>query len=343
VDLKLGGGFWAASYVDSNSIVCYSLGLLCICFRFGGDMTIHDTNPPKIALMALGRFIGTMVYLTDVPHRRIVRRNLQFAFPDWSREQIRRTSKRVFQNLGTTLVEICQLSTFSREDVLANVQVEGADRWQRALESKRGLIIVSAHLGNWEFGMQYAACFMQKPTLGVAKKIRFQPLNQWVHNLRTRFGNTIIYKKGALPEMRKTLRRGDVVAFLVDQSRRREGVDVNFFGRRVTATPAAAFLSIRCKCPVLPIFCIRETNGQLTIHVDVPLDLEWTGDLRSDVQTNTQRITDVVERMVRKYPEQWFWVHKRWKKYYPHLYPEYQLRRHRRKAREKRRGRKMAG
>ena len=140
--------------------------------------------------------------------------------------------------------------------------------------------------------------------------------------------------------MRNALRRGGVVAFLVDQSRRREGVDVDFFGRRVTATPAAAFLSIRCKCPVLPIFCIRETNGQLTIHVEAPLEIEWTGDLRADVQTNTQRITDAVELMVRKYPEQWFWVHKRWKKYYPHLYPEYQLRRQRRKAREKRREKK---
>jgi KDO2-lipid IV(A) lauroyltransferase len=335
--------FAAASNVDSNSIVCYSLGLLCIGFDSGGNMTIHNTKSPKISILTLGRFIGTMVYLSDVPHRRIVRRNLQFAFPDWSRKRLQRTAKHVFQNLGTTFVEICRLSSFSREDVLASVQVAGAERWRQALESRRGLIIVSAHLGNWEIGMQYAACFMQKPALGVAKKIRFQPLNQWVHNLRTRFGNTIIYKKGALPEMRQTLRRGGVVAFLVDQSRRSEGVDVNFFGHRVTATPAAAFLSIRCKAPVLPIFCIRETNGQLTIHVDAPLEIEWTGDLRSDVQTNTQLITDTVERMVRKYPEQWFWIHKRWKKYYPHLYPEYQLRRQRRKARKARRERKMAG
>jgi len=226
-------------------------------------------------------------------------------------------------------------------DVLARVRVEGAGRWMRALEKNQGLIIVSAHLGNWEVGMQYAACFMQKPALGVAKKIRFQPLNQWVHKLRTRFGIDIIYKKGALPDMRRTLRRDGVVALLVDQSKRREGVDVKFFGRNVTVTPAAAFLAIRCKSPILPIFCIREANGQLTIQVEQPLILKWSGDLRSDVQANTQLITDAVERMIRKYPEQWFWVHKRWKKYYPHLYPEYQLRRQRRKARETRQERRM--
>jgi KDO2-lipid IV(A) lauroyltransferase len=287
--------------------------------------------------IALGRIIGTLVYLIDAPHRRIVRRNLRLAFPDWSPEKIRQTSKRVFQHLGATFVEICQLATYSKSDVVDRVCVVGAERWRHALDNRQGLIIVSAHLGNWEFGMQYAACFMQKPALGVAKRIRFQPLSQWVHNLRTRFGTSIIYKKGALPDMRKALRRGEIVGLLVDQSKRKEGVDVKFFGHRVPATPAAAFLSIRCKSPILPIFCIREASGQLTIYVEQPIKIRWSGDLRSDVQANTQLITDAVEGMIRKYPEQWFWVHKRWKKYYPHYYPAYQLRRERRKQREKRR------
>jgi len=291
----------------------------------------------------LGRILGTAAYLTDTPHRRIVRRNLRFAFPDWTPEQIRQTTRHVFHHLGVTFVEVCQLAASSRDDLTARVKVVGSERWRKTLAENRGLIIVSAHLGNWEVGMQYAACFMQKPALGVAKKIRFQPLNQWVHKLRTRFGNQIIYKKGALPDMRRALRSGGVVAMLVDQSKRREGVDVNFFGYKVPTTPAAAFLAIRCKSPVLPIFCIREGTGQLTIHVDPPLEFEWSGDLRADVQTNTQLITDAVERAVRKYPAQWFWVHKRWKKYYPQLYPEYRLRRQRRKAREERREQKQAG
>jgi KDO2-lipid IV(A) lauroyltransferase len=184
---------------------------------------------------------------------------------------------------------------------------------------------------------------MQQSTMGVVKQIRFKPLNQWVHNLRTRFGITTIYRKGALPEMRQALRRNQNVGLLVDQSRRKDGVDVNFFGHRVPATPAAAFLGLRCKSPILPIFCIRDASGQLAVHVDEPLDLKWSGDLRADVRANTQLITDAVERMIRKYPEQWFWVHKRWKKYYPHLSPEYQLRRQRYKAREARREQRRAG
>jgi len=291
--------------------------------------------------IALGRIIGTLAYLIDAPHRRIVRTNLRLAFPGWSPEKIRQTSKRVFQHLGATLVEICQLATYSKSDVMARVRVVGAERWRRALDRNQGLILVSAHLGNWEFGTQYTACFMQKPILGVVKKIRFKPLNQWLHNLRARFGIHVIYKKGALPDMRQALRRNEVVGLLVDQSRRKESVDVIFFGHRVPATPAAAFLGLRCKSPILPMFCIREASGQLTVHVDQPLNIKWSGDLRADVQANTQLITDAVERMIRKYPEQWFWVHKRWKKYYPHLYPEYQLRRQRHKEKEERRAQRM--
>mgnify|MGYP001819335589 CR=1 FL=1 len=307
-------------------------------YTVGRHMRNLNTNRQTKRAITTGRMIGTLVYMIDAPHRRIVRRNLRLAFPDWSQEKIRQTSKRVFQHLGATFVEICQLATYSKSDVVDRVCVVGSERWRQALDNRQGLIIVSAHLGNWEFGMQFAACFLQKPVLGVAIRIRFQLLNQWVHKVRTRFGTRIIYKKGALPEMQQTLRRGGIVGLLVDQSRRLEGVEVTFFGHKVTATPAAAFLALRCKCPVLTIFCVREADGQLTLVVKPPLEFKPTGSLRSDVQANTQVITDAVERMIRKYPEQWFWVHKRWKKYYPHLYPEYQARKKRRHKRTGRHG-----
>jgi KDO2-lipid IV(A) lauroyltransferase len=158
-----------------------------------------------------------------------------------------------------------------------------------------------------------------------------------LNRLRIRFGVKIIEKKGALPVMRQTLRRGEVIALLIDQSKRSESVVVNFFGKKVTAPPAAALLALRCKCPVLPSFCVREKTGQLTIRVGSPLNLEHTGDLRADLITNTQMMTDMTESAVRAYPDQWFWMHKRWKKHYPYLYPEYYARRRRRKQREQRR------
>jgi len=288
-------------------------------------------------IVRLGKILGGAAYLLDVPHRRIVRRNLRFAYPDWSREKVGHISQRVFQNLGVSFLEIFQTATLSREQVLDRVRVVGEENLQNALKSKNGLVVVSAHLGSWETGLLFFCGYVQKPILGVVKKIRFAPLNRWVLRLRSRFGIEIVEKKGAMPEMRRMLRRGGVIGLLVDQSRRSEGVEVNFFGHKVTTTPAAAFLAIRCNSPVLPIFCVRDDHDRLTVVAKPLLEMRRTGDLRSDVQANTQIITDIIEKAVRQYPDQWFWVHKRWKKYYPHLYPEYQARRKRRHESKRRR------
>jgi KDO2-lipid IV(A) lauroyltransferase len=176
------------------------------------------------------------------------------------------------------------------------------------------------------------------PLTGVAKKLRNSILDRVVHKLRTRFGNKIIYKKGALPEMTQTLRNGEILGLLMDISRRFDGVEVQFFGRRATATPAAALLALRCKSPVVPIFSHRNRKGELVIKAERPVEIKRTGNLRSDLQTNTQLITDRVERAVRKNPEQWNWILKRWKEFYPGLYPESTKRLQRLKLKEKRRG-----
>ena len=122
--------------------------------------------------------------------------------------------------------------------------------------------------------------------------------------------------------MMQTLRQGAMVAILMDISRRFDAVEVNFFGRRATATPAAALLGLRCKSPIIPAFCHRDATGRLIVQVEPPVEIQRTGDLRSDLQTNTQLISDRVERAIRNYPEQWNWLLKRWKDFYPDLYPE---------------------
>lgn len=288
----------------------------------------------------MGKCLGSFVYSFDVPHRRIVRRNLRFSYPEWSQNQIQGLSKRIFQHFGIGLFEVLQMACSTREDMLNNVQIEGDEILTKALAKQKGVIVVSAHLGNWEMGLQYCPCYLQMPLTGVAKRLRNTILDRLVHKLRTRFGNKIIYKKGALPEMTQALRQGQILGILMDISRRFDGVEVQFFGRRATATPAAAMLAIRCKSPVVPIFCHRNPGGKLVIRVERPVEIKRTGNLRSDLKTNTQLITDCVERAVRKCPEQWNWFLKRWKEFYPELYPESEKRTRRIKKKEKKRGRK---
>lgn len=292
------------------------------------------TEIPRHLIINSGKLLGLLFYSLAIPHRRLVRRNLQFCYPEWSAKEIRELSRRIFMNFGITLVEMLQCTFMSHEEVLNALRVEGEENFNKAFKSNRGIVIVSAHMGNWEVGL-HITNYYGKPMLGVAAKTRYGWANILLSRSRNRLGNTIIDKKGALPKITEGLRRGEVIGMLIDQSRRKHGVEVTFFGRKATASPAAALLALRCNSLVLPAFCVRRSDGQLTIQVKTPFELTRTGDLRSDIQSNTQRMIDVVEEMVRTYPDQWFWLLKPWKVHYPNLYSEWDARRRKRKAKKK--------
>ncbi len=293
------------------------------------------TKIPRHLIINSGKLLGLLFYSLAIPHRRLVRRNLQFCYPEWSAKEIRELSRRIFMNFGITLVEMLQCTFMSHEEVLNALRVEGEENFNKAFKSNRGIVIVSAHMGNWEVGL-HITNYYGKPMLGVAAKTRYGWADILLSRSRNRLGNTIIDKKGALPKITEGLRRGEVIGMLIDQSRRKHGVEVTFFGRKATASPAAALLALRCNSLVLPAFCVRRSDGQLTIQVKTPFELTRTGDLRSDIQSNTQRMIDVVEAMVRTYPDQWFWLLKPWKVHYPNLYSEWDARRRKRKAKKKR-------
>jgi len=292
------------------------------------------TKIPRQLIINSGKLLGLLFYSLAIPHRRLVRRNLQFCYPEWSAKEIRELSRRIFMNFGITLVEMLQCTFMSHEEVLKALRVEGEENFNKAFKSNRGIVIVSAHMGNWEVGL-HITNYYGKPMLGVAAKTRYGWADILLSRSRNRLGNTIIDKKGALPKITEGLRRGEVIGMLIDQSRRKHGVEVTFFGRKATASPAAALLALRCNSLVLPAFCVRRSDGQLTIQVKTPFELTRTGDLRSDIQSNTQRMIDVVEEMVRTYPDQWFWLLKPWKVHYPNLYSEWDARRRKRKAKKK--------
>jgi KDO2-lipid IV(A) lauroyltransferase len=301
-----------------------------------GRLTAFAAHIPKGFLLGVGKALGWIAYVVDHRHRRIVRRNLRFAYPEWPQERIRAVSRRVFQNTATTLLEFLQMSCFSKEDVLSKVRLRGKEYMEEAMKSGSGAILITAHLGNWEMSAIYASCYLREPMAAVARPIRPGWLDHWLNRLRTRFGNTILDKNKALPKMVRVLRQGRALGILIDQgTTRSEGVEVTFFGRTVSATPAAALLAQRYGSAVLPAFCVRERGGRLVVCLAPPLTLQKTKDSQADLRANTQMMTDAIEEAVRAHPDQWFWFHKRWKRYYPHLYREDLARRKRRREKRK--------
>ena len=292
---------------------------------------------PNAYLLFFGKILGILLYFLAVPKRRIVRRNLRFCLLESAPQQIQSMTKQIFQHFGITILELLQMIYFSKQDLISKVSVENIEILIEALAKQKGVVLITAHLGNYEIAAQTIPCLLGMQMSSVAKKMRNVRLNRLIHNIRTRFGNKVIYKKGALPQMMHTLRQGAIVTIMMDISRRFDGVEVNFFDRRATATPAAALLGLRCKSPIIPAFCHRTPTGKLIVQIEPPIEIRRSNDLRSDLKFNTQLITDRVERAVRSYPEQWNWMLKRWKEYYPGLYPESRKRLARIKMKEKRR------
>jgi len=291
---------------------------------------------PHRHIVSLGRLVGTAMYFADLPHRRLARRNLQFCYPRWSRGQINGLCREIFKNAGITFLEIWQMAFLTREQVLGMIQgVKGIEHGINALKKKRGLVVISAHLGNWELSFVAGGCYLDLPVTAVARHIRFGWLDRLFYRLRTRFGNRIIFKKDALSEMRKVLRGGEILVITLDQSRQKQAVEVDFFGHRATATPGAALLAMRCKSPVLAGFCRRDARGRLYIELTPPIELQRTGDLRADLQVNTQKMVAVMENQIRRCPEQWIWFQRPWKKTHPELYPRWSARRLKKKKRRR--------
>jgi KDO2-lipid IV(A) lauroyltransferase len=268
----------------------------------------------------LGRLVGGLLYWCAYPQRRIVGRNLAFALPELTRRERRRIARAVFRNYGCVLVETILSGWFSLEEIRRRVALNGGERFAQAAAAGRGVLAVSAHIGNWELALHGMPGYFGRPLTAVAKRFKSDWIEKRLHARRTRFGNTVLYKKGSLVEMTRVLRAGGVLVMMVDMARRKDGIEVEFFGKRATATPAAAMLALRCRAPVVPAFSHRDPDGRIIVSCGEPIEMRRSGDLRADLRENTQRITAAVEQAVRAHPGQWHWMMKRWKDYYPDLY-----------------------
>ena len=201
---------------------------------------------PAKHISRAGRLMGNIAYSFDVRHRRIVRRNLKFAYPEWTWSQVQKITRHVFQNLFITLFETLQLTCFSKDDILARVKIKGEENIKKYMTKPEGIVMISLHLGNWEFIPNFIASCFNKKVASVARKVKPYILNTFIHRYRTSFGCEILYKKEIFPEMRKTVREGKILGILIDQGTSlSKGKEVNFFGKTVTATPAAALLAMR--------------------------------------------------------------------------------------------------
>ncbi len=269
---------------------------------------------PASRAQAFGRRLGRMWYRLDARHRQVALENLSRAFDgEKSPAEVESLARKTFEQFGVTAVEVCQLASMGRQRLLDWVSVEGEEHFWEAHRAGQGVLLLTGHFGNWELmGMLPSA--MDAPISVVARLTDNPALEQELTRLRGRFGNRVIHKKAALRETMRELRAGGVVAILIDQNvADREGVFVEYFGRPACTSPALALLALKTDARVVPTFCVRSSNGSHRVLVEPPVPIVRTGELERDLVVNTQRFTSIIERYVRRYPDHWLWMHRRWK------------------------------
>ncbi|MBI3006775.1 MAG: lysophospholipid acyltransferase family protein [candidate division NC10 bacterium] len=269
---------------------------------------------PEPLAFALGRLLGRLWYAVDGRHRRVALENLARAFGSRLTEAERKAiARKHFIHLGYTFVETCRLRGVGPAALERVVEVEGAEHLERARERGRGVVVVTAHFGSWEV-LPRAWLLLGEGAAIVTRPLDNPLLEAWIAGIRTAGGNQIIQKRHALRHVVEALRRGGTVAMLIDQNVAREqGVFVDFFGTLACTTTAATLAARRTGAALLPAVCPRSAPGRFTVRIGKEIPVAVTGDGRRDILATTAEATAVLEGFIREHPEQWFWVHRRWK------------------------------
>jgi KDO2-lipid IV(A) lauroyltransferase len=268
---------------------------------------------PRGAALRLGAGLGRMLGRLDRRHVAIAVENLRLAFPEWSAARRSDVARSVYVHFGRILFDILWFAGRSPRAMLSFVDFEGIEHFHAAAKAGQGILYVTAHLGNWEVHA-VGHSLLYEPFGVVARPLDNPLLDARLRAFRCAGGNTVIYKRHALGHILRFLRGGGAVAILIDQNvNADEGIFVEFFGRPAATTTAAAALALKTGCQVLPVRAVLRKDGRYRLICEAPLRWESSGDRRDDIARITQDLSRRIEQWIRETPEQWLWIHRRWK------------------------------
>jgi KDO2-lipid IV(A) lauroyltransferase len=270
--------------------------------------------PPLGLCRAAGRGLGRLAQRLDQRHRRIVRENLAASFPEKDQAWVEDTARRVFEHVAQVVVEIPRLVRLSPEAIQAHTRAHGLANVHRALEKKKGVILLTGHFGNWEWANIAGAMALGQGARIVARPIDWPPADRLVNGWRTKGGGDIVPKARSARALLQALRQNRVLGLLLDQNVDwYDGQWVDFFGRPACTNKGMALLARSTGAPVVPFYNWRAGDGKFDLYFGAEVPLVKTADKTQDVWENTQNYTRVLEDIIRQNPAQWFWLHQRWK------------------------------
>ncbi len=261
----------------------------------------------------VGEWIGALGYSPFGVRRAVVERQVRAAFPGLGEPEVQRIARESYGNLGRTTIETAVMPNYSRADLLGLFNsVEGWEFVERALASGKGLLVVAGHIGNWELGGAYIGV-RSGSMEAVARRMQNPVFDQYLTETRNRLGVNIIHDSDAVRRVPRVVREGGVAGFLFDQGAAGlASTWVPFFGRYAKTPRGPAVFALRLDAPMVFACAVREPNGRYALKIeDIPI--VSTGDRERDTDAIVTAYTNALERWVRRYPEQYFWHHRRWK------------------------------
>ncbi|WP_076791612.1 lysophospholipid acyltransferase family protein [Chlorobium sp. KB01] len=265
---------------------------------------------------ALARALGDFVYRVLKMRRSLVEENLALVFPEKQSGEITAIAHQVYRNQAENFIEVLRLPMIkTAEDAARLLDLDARLLLSETLEKKRGCVIVSAHFGNWEL-MALCSGLLMAPFTIVVKELKNHAIDRKINSWRTMQGNRIVYDWQALRTGLRTLREGGIVTILGDQSDSGGSFFTEFLGRRTAVFLGPAFLALKAGVPLFVVMCRSIGNGRYTIDIE-EIDMSDLGREKADAEELARRYTKVIERYIYKYPEEWFWLHNRWKRTEP--------------------------
>jgi len=268
---------------------------------------------PRRLAIAVMRTIGRLIFLLGREGRMLTIRHLSMAFgEEQSAAEIHTLAMRVYRHFATAIADTVRLPVILRQGINRLITVQGIHHLEEALANGKGTLMITGHFGNWEL---LGAWLAQNgyPLRVVGTTLENEGLNQIVVDMRNQAGYTNIARGAGTREIIRSLNQGCAIGMLIDQDTRVPGVFVQFFGQPAHTPTGPAILARKFNIPIIPIFMHLKDDLSYHIECEPPLPLAYSDNPEHDLQVNTQLCSDAYERVIRRFPEQWVWMHKRWK------------------------------
>jgi Kdo2-lipid IVA lauroyltransferase/acyltransferase len=270
--------------------------------------------PPRSIARSMGAFIGRLALLLTPRLAGVGDLNLRLAFPEKSAAERQQILRKLYRNLGWLLAEFCQMPRYTPETTRSFIRYEGLQHYLAARDEGKGVLILTGHLGAWELSSFYHS-LMGYPMSIVIRRLDNPLVDSLVNHIRCLHGNQVLHKDDFARGLLASMRRGETVGILMDTNMTPpQGSFVNFFGQPACTGSGLARIAMKTGARVLPGFLLwQEATQQYVLRFGAPLCLAASGDVEADVLANTALFTKVIEDYIRQYPDQWLWVHRRWK------------------------------